>query len=89
MEDGDGLTADIHVYTAFMDYIESLVDASTLITNSNVDAYWRFMSHNGAAHVINIQIQGGHVYLPNLPVADPTIAGALWNDGGTVKVSAG
>lgn len=25
----------------------------------------------------------------SLPTSDPTIAGALWNDGGTVKISAG
>jgi hypothetical protein len=24
-----------------------------------------------------------------LPTADPTVAGRLWNDGGTLKVSAG
>ena len=25
----------------------------------------------------------------NLPTSDPTVAGALWNDSGTVKVSSG
>lgn len=29
------------------------------------------------------------VYLENLPTSDPTSAGQLWNDGGTLKVSAG
>ena len=28
-------------------------------------------------------------FLPNLPTSDPSNAGELWNDGGTVKVSAG
>ena len=27
--------------------------------------------------------------LPNLPTVDPLVAGALWNDAGTLKVSAG
>lgn len=27
--------------------------------------------------------------LPNLPTVDPEIVGALWNDAGTLKVSAG
>lgn len=27
--------------------------------------------------------------LPNLPTVDPMVAGALWNDAGTLKVSAG
>jgi hypothetical protein len=31
----------------------------------------------------------GHVFLPNLPTADPHVAGELWNDTGTLKVSAG
>jgi hypothetical protein len=31
----------------------------------------------------------GNVLVPNLPVADPVIAGALWVDGTTLKVSAG
>lgn len=29
------------------------------------------------------------VAMPNLPTSDPGVAGRLWNDGGTVKVSAG
>jgi hypothetical protein len=32
---------------------------------------------------------GGSVLLPNLPTADPAVAGQLWNDTGTLKVSAG
>lgn len=31
----------------------------------------------------------GKVYLENLPTADPVSAGQLWNDNGTLKVSAG
>lgn len=31
----------------------------------------------------------GKVYLENLPTADPVSAGQLWNDSGTLKVSAG
>ena len=34
-------------------------------------------------------ILSGGVVLPNLPTADPTNAGELWNDAGTLKVSAG
>ena len=29
------------------------------------------------------------VYLPNIPTADPVSAGQLWNDAGTLKISAG
>lgn len=31
----------------------------------------------------------GSVLILNLPTADPVVAGQLWNDGGTLKVSAG
>jgi hypothetical protein len=31
----------------------------------------------------------GAVKMTGLPTADPTVAGQLWNDAGTVKVSAG
>lgn len=31
----------------------------------------------------------GNLVMPNLPTSDPTVAGALWNDSGTLKVSAG
>jgi len=31
----------------------------------------------------------GQVLLPDLPTSDPGVAGALWSDGGIVKVSAG
>jgi BarA-like signal transduction histidine kinase len=30
-----------------------------------------------------------NVYMSTLPTSDPASAGQLWNDGGTVKVSAG
>jgi hypothetical protein len=34
-------------------------------------------------------IIGGTFKAENMPTLDPTDAGALWNDGGTVKISAG
>jgi len=32
---------------------------------------------------------GPNVTLSNLPTSDPAVAGRLWNDGGTLKISAG
>lgn len=34
-------------------------------------------------------IDGATIVLPNLPTADPGVAGQLWNDAGALKVSAG
>lgn len=36
-----------------------------------------------------LNVQGNTVDMANLPTSDPTSAGRLWNDGGTVKVSSG
>ena len=35
------------------------------------------------------QIKTIKVLMPNLPTSDPTVAGQLWNDSGTLKISAG
>ena len=37
---------------------------------------------------IQIAVDGG-VLMPNLPTSDPTVAGELYNDSGTLKISAG
>jgi hypothetical protein len=42
------------------------------------------LSASGVTSLANASIS-----MPALPTADPTVAGRLWNDGGTVKVSAG
>lgn len=36
-----------------------------------------------------LDVSDGVLRFPALPTADPTVAGALWNDAGTVKISAG
>jgi hypothetical protein len=33
--------------------------------------------------------QQSQVKIPNIPITDPLIAGVLWSDGGTIKISAG
>jgi hypothetical protein len=41
------------------------------------------------AVTVTAAINGGTVVLPDLPTSDPAVAGQLWNDAGTLKVSAG
>ena len=36
-----------------------------------------------------VEVNNSNVKITNLPTSDPVDAGALWNDGGTLKVSAG
>lgn len=37
----------------------------------------------------NVLGENGNVFVPNLPTSDPLVAGQLWNDAGTLKVSSG
>jgi len=37
----------------------------------------------------NLAVTGAQVDFTNLPTSDPSVAGRLWNDSGTVKISAG
>ena len=37
----------------------------------------------------NLKIEGSQVDFTNLPTSDPGVAGRLWNDSNTVKISAG
>lgn len=42
-----------------------------------------------SAVAASISIAASTILVPNIPTADPVVAGALWSDTGTVKVSAG
>ena len=39
--------------------------------------------------VSGCMLHANSLYLNNLPVSDPLLAGVVWNDGGTLKISAG
>ena len=41
----------------------------------------------GTTTLNNLTASGGTVILSNLPTSDPTNAGQLWNDSGTLKIS--
>lgn len=52
-----------------------------------------FYSDAGSSYAVPLQLttdgSAGGVILNALPTSDPTVAGQLWNDSGTLKVSAG
>lgn len=54
---------------------------SSTFTNTDIN-----ISPNGTG---GISLDSIKVLLPNLPTSDPNNAGQLWNDSGTLKVSAG
>ena len=38
---------------------------------------------------VSTKIETIKVLMPNLPTSNPSVAGQLWNDSGTLKISAG
>ena len=42
--------------------------------------------YGGSVFALRLAADGG-VVMPNLPTSDPSVAGELWNDSGTVKIS--
>jgi hypothetical protein len=67
--------------TAFGSHFKGSANASSSEVIFQIDN-----SVNGVA----FQVKGNYqISTPNLPTADPLIAGTWWNDGGTVKISAG
>ena len=53
-----------------------------------VDADGKFFIHSDSENADMIWIIGSNVFL-NIPAADPSIAGALWNNSGVVNISSG
>tara|TARA_R100001509_G_scaffold145466_2_gene102103 strand:+ start:412 stop:1773 length:1362 start_codon:yes stop_codon:yes gene_type:complete len=78
--------------------IQNINDDLEIINNANDQAV-RLKCDNGSGGTTDYIVLDGNdvstnietikVLIPNLPVADPANAGQLWNDGGTLKVSAG
>jgi hypothetical protein len=59
-------------------------DAATTITTTTVNC-----TTVGATTVNTSILNTGNIVASGLPTSDPSNAGQLWNDSGTVKVSAG
>lgn len=59
-----------------------------IYTYPNTSYGVKLWSYDGS-WVNGLNMMNGQVVMPNLPLADPEVVGALWNDGGTVKVSSG
>ena len=59
------------------------------IGSKNVPVNLLYSDSVGTSSAPVKNIYANNVVLKNLPTSDPGIAGALWNDGGTLKISAG
>lgn len=59
-------------------------------TTNKDDGYIQLLTAEGGVLIEALTLaQDGGVIMPNLPTSDPVVAGELWNDSGTVKISAG
>lgn len=53
------------------------------------DAEVSSVGANGDAVFANLSASGSEIDMSGLPTSDPGVAGRLWNDSGTLKVSSG
>ena len=74
--------------TTFQGPVRSQNGFQTVSVNATTGAV-TVTSTFGAATSITDLTASGTVILSGLPTADPVVAGQLWNDAGTLKVSAG
>ena len=74
--------------TTFQGPVRSQNGFQTISVNATTGAV-TVTSTLGAATEVNDLTVADVVIFSGLPTADPTVAGQLWNDAGTLKVSAG
>ena len=93
-------TADFVAYNIYAEgfFEADSIDASACNSMSESFHFWTLFPHLNGSFLFHtfdgtwrntLQLKGGNVFMEHLPVADPHILHALWNDAGTVKVSAG
>ena len=61
----------------------------TILGDSNIQLGSVLQSNNQISISGSLTISGSSVIVTNLPTSDPSSAGQLYNDGGTLKISAG
>lgn len=83
----DTAYARVYMGVTHTAFFQPLVD-SLVFRTSNVDFRHLWQGYL-AGHLDLMEIKNQYVYLWNLPVADPSELGALWNDGGVIKISSG
>lgn len=93
-----GTDAGEYVYAESTDFYAGVAGAGWQFNSITSPSNQCVMSVYGATvvkideaiHVTgNMQVDGSQIDFTNLPTSDPSVAGRLWNDSGTVKISAG
>ena len=85
-----GLT-DVSIISPILDGDAFIYNETTEEINNTtpVDANDYFLSVAGGHVNGDVSLNGSIIMMPNLPTSDPTNEGQLWNDSGTLKISAG
>lgn len=65
------------------------LEIDDLVVNNQIDATTANVFTDDLSVAGTLEVTGANVYMTALPTVDPAEAGLLWNDGGTLKVSAG
>ena len=94
-----GASADLEIYHDGTDSRVYNATGDFVFRNSQDDGDVKFQCDDGSGGVTTyITLDGGDVstivstikvMMPNLPTSNPSTAGQLWNDSGTLKISAG
>ena len=68
-------------------FVKGVADGTVELYHDNSK---KFETTSGGVSVTgNLVADGSQIDFTNLPTSDPSVAGRLWNDSGTVKISAG
>ena len=103
LDDGDDAYLYFHLkdYYDDMGNVDLDMDPSVGITLSqgndklSLSKEEVFLQTTGEIHLKHLNTKilvtdvNDNILLPSLPTSNPTVAGALWNDSGTLKISAG
>jgi len=84
----DGTDSTITNGTGNLNFYQNTDDGDIRFYNDNgsggTTEYFRLDGGDSSTQIKTIK-----VLMPNLPTSDPSVAGQLWNDSGTLKISAG
>lgn len=75
--------------TTFSGPVRSEGGFQTVSINGTTGAVTVTSTLGATTSVTSLTVTGGTVIMTGLPTTNPAVAGQLWNDAGTLKVSAG
>ena len=83
----DSEASKVNLYHAGNQKLETVANGINI--TGSISASGNISSSSGTGSFGSLQVDGSSLDFTNLPTSDPGIAGRLYNDSGTVKISAG